>query len=88
MNAQTKDKGGWRAWIRLLRAPNLFTVPGDVLAGCAVAAVDHAIEPARLFAALVASLCLYASGLIMNDLVDEKTDRRERPSRPIAATRS
>ncbi len=32
---------------------------------------------------IVASLCFYAAGLLMNDLADEAEDRRDRPNRPL-----
>ena len=68
------------AWLQLLRAPNLLTVPGDPLAGWLLA--GGAAGPALAFA-VGAALCLYACGLITNDLADRKTDRRERPQRPL-----
>ncbi len=32
---------------------------------------------------MLASLCFYGAGLLMNDLADEAEDRRDRPSRPL-----
>ncbi len=74
-------------WFRLLRLPNLLTVPGDPAAGFLLAAAG-AVEPPRplaLAAAAGASLCLYAFGLVLNDMLDLETDRRERPDRPLPA---
>ncbi|MEI9895133.1 MAG: UbiA family prenyltransferase [Chthoniobacter sp.] len=71
----------WRTWLQLLRAPNLFTVPGDPLAGFLLATggvLDH-----RLPLAIGASLCFYSHGLLLNDLADLAEDRRDRPSRPL-----
>ncbi len=69
-------------WLELIRPPNLFTIPGDILAGASLALIGkneiHLIIPA-----VVISLFLYASGLILNDYFDTKTDRIERPSRPV-----
>lgn len=72
-------------WFRLLRLPNLLTVPGDPVAGAllAAAAVSRAPSAPALAAAAGASLCLYAFGLILNDLMDIETDRAERPDRPL-----
>lgn len=70
-----------RTWLQLLRAPNLLTVPGDPLAGFLLASGGH-LET-RLGLAILASLCAYGFGLLLNDLADLAEDRRERPSRPL-----
>ena len=70
-----------QTWLQLFRAPNLFTVPGDPIAGYVLASFG-ALEPALLLA-VVASLCLYAAGLLDNDLADLAEDRAERPQRPL-----
>lgn len=75
---------GW-AWLTLIRLPNLLTVPGDVLAGCVLISASEGFSHASLFAAIAASLCFYAAGLIMNDLVDCPLDQKQRPDRPIAS---
>jgi 4-hydroxybenzoate polyprenyltransferase len=74
-------------WFRLARLPNLLTVPGDPVAGFLLAAAfaPRPPDPLPLVAAAGASLCLYLFGLILNDLVDIETDRRERPDRPLPA---
>ena len=74
-------------WLRLVRLPNLLTVPGDPVAGflLASAVADRPFAALPLVAAAGASLCLYAFGLILNDLVDIETDRVERPDRPLPA---
>lgn len=79
-----RKPGKLNAWFRLLRLPNLFTVPGDPLAGLLLAApfTAHWIDAA---ACMFASLCLYASGLISNDCFDAEEDRKERPHRPLPA---
>ena len=70
-----------RTWLQLFRAPNLFTVPGDPLVGYLLANAGQIDR--SLIAAIFASLCCYAGGLLMNDLADEAEDRRERPNRPL-----
>jgi 4-hydroxybenzoate polyprenyltransferase len=69
--------------------PNLFTVPGDVLAGAflAAAVTGSAASPASLALAILASVSLYAAGLIDNDRVDFEEDLRERPNRPLPGRR-
>lgn len=71
----------WRTWLQLVRAPNLFTVPGDPVAGYVLANFGSA--DASLGLAVLASLCFYAAGLLLNDLADLEEDRRERPKRPL-----
>ena len=70
-----------RTWLQLFRAPNLFTVPGDPVAGYVLAAGGAIEWPLAL--AIAASLCLYGSGLLLNDLADLNEDRAERPNRPL-----
>jgi len=73
-----------KAWLQLFRAPNLFTVPGDPLAGWLLASAGAGVFPARLLGAiLLASLLFYGFGLLLNDLMDLPEDRIERPARPL-----
>lgn len=69
------------AWLQLFRVPNLFTVPGDPIAGFLIATGGHL--DARVVFAILASLFLYMAGLAMNDLADFKEDQRDRPKRPL-----
>ncbi|MEA3189035.1 MAG: hypothetical protein QOD99_2865, partial [Chthoniobacter sp.] len=70
-----------RTWLQLFRAPNLFTVPGDPLAGYLL--VVRGSFNGAVLPAIGASICFYAAGLLMNDLADFAEDRRERPERPL-----
>ena len=70
-----------KAWLQLFRVPNLLTVPGDPLAGFLIASGGHL--DARVVFAILASLCLYAAGLAMNDLADFSEDKQDRPKRPL-----
>lgn len=78
-----------QAWLALLRLPNLFTAPGDPLAGALLAGMALGTPFAPVPAALgaIASLCLYAAGLVTNDLLGAAEDARERPDRPIPSGR-
>lgn len=69
------------AWLKIFRPPNLFSVPGDPLAGFIIAG-GASLDP-RLIPLVLCSLCAYSFGLLTNDLADLKTDLRERPFRPI-----
>lgn len=70
-------------WCRILRLPNIFTVPGDALVG-ALLATGGEFTPAAGWAAL-AVVPLYLGGLVLNDFFDRKEDAEERPDRPIPA---
>jgi 4-hydroxybenzoate polyprenyltransferase len=71
----------FRTWLQLFRAPNLFTVPGDPLAGYLFA--NSGFNSWDLLLPIFASLCFYSAGLLMNDLADVAEDRRDRPDRPL-----
>ncbi len=81
----TRPTSAGKAWLALFRIPNLFTVPGDPLAGVMLAAAALDLVPAgtALFSTLGAALALYSSGLLANDYCDRAVDVRERPQRPI-----
>jgi 4-hydroxybenzoate polyprenyltransferase len=73
-----------RAWLQLIRLPNLLTVPGDPLAGaCLTLALEGSDRLAPAWPAALVSLWLYTSGLLLNDCCDLKEDRRQRPDRPL-----
>lgn len=75
-----------RAWCELIRLPNTFTALADILAGYWL--VTMGLQGSwRLGALLAASACLYSAGMVMNDLHDIETDRRERPDRPLPSGR-
>jgi 4-hydroxybenzoate polyprenyltransferase len=78
------------AWLQLLRLPNLFTVPGDPLAGYVLASgivpflMNHVEWDAiKLLGCMAVSILLYSAGLVLNDVMDLAEDRRERPYRPL-----
>lgn len=73
----------WMGWVRLVRLPNLLTVPGDVLAGYLLAVGAGAVWGPHLGLTIALSLLLYVGGLIMNDLADIHVDAQERPDRPL-----
>ena len=74
------------AWLRLVRLPNLLTVPGDVLAGFLLAPAASASDWGQLlFLAIPAGLLLYSAGLVLNDLFGYAEDLLERPQRPLPA---
>jgi 4-hydroxybenzoate polyprenyltransferase len=77
-----------RAWLELVRLPNLPTVPGGVAAGYLLGlAARPASGLARFPAAAAAVTLLYMAGLALNDWADAGIDARERPGRPIPSGR-
>ena len=78
-----------RAWLELVRPPNLFTAPGDPLAGlcCAAALAGGAFDAQTAALAATAALLLYTGGLIGNDVADIEEDRHDRPGRPLPSGR-
>jgi 4-hydroxybenzoate polyprenyltransferase len=80
-----------KAWSQLLRLPNLFTVPGDPLAGFSLAcAASQGLDcwiSFQPYGVSLASLLFYCSGLLQNDYFDRQEDFRDRPYRPIPSGR-
>ena len=79
-------------YARLARPANLPTAAADILAGVAVTGVFSSANTDAFFTAIsgtdilylvFASVCLYAGGVILNDVFDYRLDSVERPERPI-----
>lgn len=91
------------AYLQLLRLPTVFTAMADIILGFVLThgfiygpfpleegQLTPTIgwhDPAHFFGLLVASCCLYLSGMVFNDVFDQKQDLIERPTRPIPAGR-
>ena len=71
-----------RAYFDLVRLPNLFTAAADVVAGFFFAG-GKSEEWLILVGLVAASICLYAGGVVLNDVCDAEQDAGERPHRPI-----
>ena len=73
-------------WLQLLRLPNLFTAPGDSLAGYFLAMTfkgDVSINVWIIALLTAISVFTYAFGVVMNDVMDYQEDCRNRPERPL-----
>ena len=68
-----------RPYWQLARPANLFTAAADVMAGALMVGAVTAALPVLM----LASVCLYASGVVLNDTFDADIDARERPERPL-----
>lgn len=76
------------AYAELVRVPNLFTAPPDVITGAALAvAAGATVSLAAAAGVAVASTLLYAGGTTLNDYFDAPVDATERPERPIPSGR-
>jgi hypothetical protein len=73
-----------RGILELMRPANVATALADVLAGFGVAGLHN---PRALPWLLGATACLYAGGVVLNDVFDRDVDRVERPERPIPSGR-
>ncbi|MDQ5876532.1 MAG: UbiA family prenyltransferase [Thermoproteota archaeon] len=73
-----------KKYLLLIRLPNVFTTPSNILAGYFAAAFTVAkADGAHLTALMVSSGLLYIAGIVLNDYFDIEIDKRERPSRPL-----
>lgn len=73
-----------KAYLQLMRLPNTFTSAADIMAGyLLVSGLEIQLAPLILLS--LASMSLYAGGVILNDYFDYYSDLKERPERPLPA---
>jgi 4-hydroxybenzoate polyprenyltransferase len=70
-------------YLLLIRLPNVFTTPSNILAGYFAAVTVAQADSMHLIALMVSSGFLYVAGIVLNDYFDIEIDKRERPSRPL-----
>lgn len=75
-------------YLRLIRPANIITSVADVLAGIAIAGFNitqslHSNEWLSVVLLCFSTACLYAGGIVFNDVFDAELDKVERPERPI-----
>ncbi len=78
--------GKLRAYLDLIRIPNVITAVADIIAGFLFVG-GSADDWAILLLLAAASSCLYGGGVVLNDYCDVERDARERPDRPIPSGR-
>ncbi|MEO6593825.1 MAG: UbiA family prenyltransferase [Planctomycetota bacterium] len=66
--------------LRLLRVGTLFSPAADVVASTAIAGLPWRWS---IVGAVLAGVCLYASGMVWNDVADRRLDAVQRPERPL-----
>jgi 4-hydroxybenzoate polyprenyltransferase len=78
-----------RSWLQLIRIPAVPTAISNVMFGylLSVQLHDVAIHLGELMLLILSSVCLYSSGMVLNDVFDVETDRQQRPERPIPSGR-
>ncbi len=72
-----------KEYLLLIRLPNVFTTPSNILAGYFAAVTVAEADSVHLIALMVSSGLLYVGGIVLNDYFDVEIDKRERPSRPL-----
>jgi 4-hydroxybenzoate polyprenyltransferase len=77
-----------RAYLELVRLPNIFTALADVTMGFLFTHAEFGPRDGWVLGLLLAaSASLYAAGVVLNDVFDREVDARERPERPIPSGR-
>ncbi len=79
-----------RAFLELMRPANVITALSDVLAGLAIVGftfgtLDYQYMPLLLLG--ISGMCLYAGGVVFNDIFDHELDNIERPERALPSGR-
>ena len=87
VSSQQSLKNGKRlALLQLVRIPTVFTAMADIFLGFLL--THSSLEPVSTFVLLLAaSVCIYWTGMILNDYFDREVDARDRPTRPIPSGR-
>jgi 4-hydroxybenzoate polyprenyltransferase len=67
-------------YLRLVRAGTLFSPGCDVVASLCVLGLPWSAAAVR---AVLASILIYAAGMVWNDIADREEDARQRPERPL-----
>ena len=79
-----------KQYLLLIRLPNVFTAPSNILAGYFAAAAVTSDKTSsgdlvvlQLPLLIVSSCLLYIAGIVLNDYFDFEIDKKERPFRPL-----
>lgn len=76
-----------RQYLLLIRVPNLFTVPSNIMSGYFALTPSSNADLGQLISLIISSVFLYISGIVLNDYFDIEVDRKERPNRPLVSGR-
>ena len=73
-----------RQFLLLVRLPNIFTTPTNILTGYFAAVLPSwNVDALQLSYLIFSSALLYVAGIVFNDYFDIEIDLRERPYRPL-----
>jgi 4-hydroxybenzoate polyprenyltransferase len=73
-------------YLRIMRPANVVTSVADILAGIAISGIltaGFAVPWLSVFYLCASTACLYAGGIVFNDVFDAELDKIERPERAI-----
>jgi 4-hydroxybenzoate polyprenyltransferase len=76
-----------RQYLLLIRVPNLFAVPSNIMSGYFALTPATNADLGQLISLIISSVFLYISGIVLNDYFDIEVDRKERPNRPLVSGR-
>jgi 4-hydroxybenzoate polyprenyltransferase len=74
-----------RQYLLLIRLPNTFTTPSNILTGYFAIIVPAYAHSLQLFILILSSVLIYIAGTVFNDYFDIEIDLKERPYRPLPA---
>ena len=75
--------GTIRDYLALVRFPNLFKIPSNIMVGFSQLLLFPEARMENLLLLTITSILLYVVGIIINDYRDLELDRKERPDRPL-----
>ncbi|MGI0032384.1 MAG: UbiA family prenyltransferase [Nitrososphaeraceae archaeon] len=76
-------KPNFRDYLILVRLPNLFTLPSNILVGLVIVSALTQTTYVQVLLLVTISILHYCVGIILNDLCDFNIDKKERPYRPL-----
>lgn len=74
-----------RQYLLLIRLPNTFTAPSNILTGYFAIISPAYAHSQQLFILILSSVLIYIAGTVFNDYFDIGIDLKERPYRPLPA---
>jgi 4-hydroxybenzoate polyprenyltransferase len=75
----------FRQYLLLIRLPNTFTAPSNILTGYFAIISPAYAHSQQLFILILSSVLIYIAGTVFNDYFDIEIDLKERPYRPLPA---